>query len=185
MRYTVATVATGGRAGLDLDVEVDDAPGGRHRVRVAGKEYDVGWTADLGSTHWWLERDGRRRLIAVAPEGDALGVTLEVDHLDLRVAPASPLPKKRAAQAGARRSVEVRAPMPGLLVTVEVRPGQAVAAGAMVAVIEAMKMQMELRAPAAGTVREVRTTGGREVSAGEVIAVLVPDGSARAGGGGR
>jgi len=60
-----------------------------------------------------------------------------------------------------------------------------VAAGAVVAVIEAMKMQMELRAPAAGTVRDIRA-GGREVAAGEVIAVVIPDRERRpraAGGG--
>ncbi|KRT76749.1 MAG: carbamoyl-phosphate synthase subunit L [Armatimonadetes bacterium CSP1-3] len=175
MKYAV----TG--AGPDLEVEVLDPPAGpgRLRVRVHGREYDVGWSPALGSTHWWLEWDGRRQMVAIEPEGDGLGVTLAIDHLDLRVAPASPLPRKRREQGGTLQTVEVRAPMPGLLVTVEVRPGQAVGAGATVAVIEAMKMQMELRAPAAGTVREVRATGGREVSAGEVIAVLVPDGGGR------
>jgi biotin carboxyl carrier protein len=162
--------------GVDLEVEVRDTPGGGYRVSIEGKEYDVGWTPALGATHWWLEWDGRRQRVAVEPEGDGLGVTLAIDHLDLRVVPASPLAKRRRDQADAFRLVEVRAPMPGLLVTVEVRPGQAVGAGATVAVIEAMKMQMELRAPAAGTVREVRARGGGEVAAGEVIAVLVPAG---------
>lgn len=166
-------------AGVDLEVEVLDAPAGRFRVRVQGAEYDVGWSSALGGTHWWLERDGRRQMVAVEPEGDALGVTLAIDHLDLRIGAVSPLPRKRREQGGAPHTVEVCAPMPGLLVTVEVRPGQAVGAGATVAVIEAMKMQMELRAPAAGTVREVRAAGGQEVSAGEVIAVLVPDGRGR------
>lgn len=180
MKYAV----TGAGLELEVAVEVLDAPTGRFRVRARGKEYDVGWSPALGSTQWWLERDGRRQMVAVEPEGDALGVTLAIDHLDLRVVPASPLPRKRRELGGTVHAVEVRAPMPGLLVTVEVKPGQAVGAGDAVAVIEAMKMQMELRAPAAGTVREVRTTGGREVSAGEVIAVLVPDGGAGASEGG-
>jgi len=163
-------------AGRDLEVSIDvlDEAAGRYRVRVAGSEYDVGWSPAQGSALWWLEWDGRAQTVVVEAEGETTGVTLGSDHFDLRVAPASPLPGKRAVTAEAA-ALEVRAPMPGLLVAVEVRPGQVVGAGAVVAVIEAMKMQMELRAPAAGTVREVRAAGGREVGAGEVIAVLVPD----------
>ncbi len=168
MKYVVAGT------GPVLEVEVLDAPDGRLTVRLGGKEYHVGWSPALGSTHWWLEWDGRRQMVEVEPEGDALGVTLAIDHLDLRVALVSPLPKKAREEAGGLQAIEVRAPMPGLVVTVEVRPGQAVDAGTTVAVIEAMKMQMELQAPVAGTVREVRATGGREVAAGEVIAVLAP-----------
>lgn len=173
MKYAV----TG--AGIDLQVEVLEAPGGRYRVRVLGKEYDVGWSPALGTTHWWLDcgggpQDAGRQVVIVEAEGNDLGVTLDIDHLDLRVLLAAPLPAKHGQQSGVHQTVEVRAPMPGLLVAVEVRPGQTVAAGATVAVIEAMKMQMELHAPSAGIVREVRVQGGREVSAGDVIAVLVP-----------
>ena len=172
MKYTV----TG--PGLDLQVEVLEAPGGRYRVRVLGKEYDVGWSPALGATHWWLDwgggpQDAGRQVLIVEPEGNDLGVTLDIDHLDLRVLPAR-LVARRRTRTEAQQDVEIRAPMPGLVVSVEVQPGQAVAASATVAVIEAMKMQMELRTPAAGIVREVRVQGGREVSAGDVIAVLVP-----------
>lgn len=175
MKYAV----TG--AGLDLEVEVLDAPGGRYRVRVApkgegGKEYDVGWSAALGAAHWLLDWDGRRQAVVVEREGEMLGVTVGIDHVDLRVEPARPLPARRGRQGADLQAVEVRAPMPGLLVALEVGPGQTVAAGATVAVIEAMKMQMELRAPSGGTVRQVRAAAGQEVAAGEVIAVLVPAG---------
>ncbi len=174
MRYVVSG------AGLDVEVEVVEVPGGGHRVRLEGREYDVRWSTALGRTHWWLDWDGRRQLVAVEPEGDVVGVTLAVDHLDLRVAPASPLRRQRRAPGEALPAVEVRAPMPGLLVAVEVRPGQTVGAGEAVAVIEAMKMQMELRTPSAGRVREVRAGAGGEVSAGDVIVVLEPDRAAGA-----
>ncbi|MDQ7850954.1 MAG: biotin/lipoyl-containing protein [Armatimonadota bacterium] len=174
MKYVVSG------AGLDVEVEVVEVPGGGYRVRLEGKEYDVRWNPALGGTHWWLEWDSRRQVVVVESEGDLVGVTLAVDHLDLRVAPASPLHRPGRAPDRALPAVEVRAPMPGLLVAVEVRAGQAVGAGEAVAVIEAMKMQMELRTPAAGTVREVRASAGGEVSAGDVIVVLQPDRAAGA-----
>ncbi len=170
MTYTVRG------AGSTFVVDVI-AAADRYRVRVtaegeAGKEYDVGWVAALSTTHRTLEWDGRRRQVVVESEGEAVGVTIGVEHVDLRVEPARPLPPRRGSREARPEAVEVRAPMPGLIVAVEVGPGQRVAPGGTVAVIEAMKMQMELRAPSGGIVRQVRAAPGQEVAAGEVIAVL-------------
>jgi biotin carboxyl carrier protein len=66
----------------------------------------------------------------------------------------------------------VTAPMPGKVVKLLVRPGQAVQAGDGVIVVEAMKMENELKAPAAGTVKEVRVEEGRPVSGGDVLVVI-------------
>jgi biotin carboxyl carrier protein len=62
--------------------------------------------------------------------------------------------------------------MPGRVVKVLVRPGDAVAARQPVVVVEAMKMENELRAPRAGTVAEVRVNEGVSVEANAVLVVL-------------
>ena len=64
---------------------------------------------------------------------------------------------------------QLKAPMPGLVVRVDVEAGQAVAAGAGVIVLEAMKMQNELRAAAAGKVASVRVQPGQAVEKGQVL----------------
>ena len=51
--------------------------------------------------------------------------------------------------------------MPGLVVRVQVEPGEQVAAGAGLVVLEAMKMENELRAAGAGVVKAVRVAPGR------------------------
>jgi acetyl-CoA carboxylase carboxyltransferase component len=71
----------------------------------------------------------------------------------------------------------VRAPLAGTVVTVAVTPGQLVAAGQELLVIEAMKMEHEVRAQAAGLVREVAATVGATVAAGEVLVVLAGSGA--------
>jgi biotin carboxyl carrier protein len=71
--------------------------------------------------------------------------------------------------------VEIRAPMPGLIVETRVAAGQPVPAGAPVVIVEAMKMQMEVPAPAAGRVEEVRVRAGQEVAGGQLLAVVRPD----------
>jgi biotin carboxyl carrier protein len=66
------------------------------------------------------------------------------------------------------------APMPGRITHVAVQPGDAVASGDTLLVIEAMKMENELKASAAGRVIEVRVAAGQAVNAGDVLLVLGP-----------
>ena len=66
----------------------------------------------------------------------------------------------------------VTAPMPGKVVRVLVKPGDAVVARQGVVVVEAMKMENELRSPKAGTVADVKVTEGTSVEAGTVLAVI-------------
>ncbi|MBA3522410.1 MAG: acetyl-CoA carboxylase biotin carboxyl carrier protein subunit, partial [Gemmatimonadales bacterium] len=63
----------------------------------------------------------------------------------------------------------LKAPMPGLVVRVQVAVGDPVAAGAGLVVLEAMKMENELRAGVAGVVRTVRVQPGEPVEKGQVL----------------
>jgi biotin carboxyl carrier protein len=79
-----------------------------------------------------------------------------------------------------RRSVEHRpegpqrltAPMPGKVVRVLLKPGDEVAAGQGVVVVEAMKMQNEIKSPKAGRILEVRVAEGENVNNKQVLAVV-------------
>jgi biotin carboxyl carrier protein len=62
--------------------------------------------------------------------------------------------------------VEVRATLPGLIVTVAVAAGDEVEEGAALLTIEAMKMQNDVRAPRAGRVVEVEVAPGQTVATG-------------------
>ena len=68
-----------------------------------------------------------------------------------------------------RAGGQLKAPMPGLVVRVDVVVGQVLAAGAGVVVLEAMKMQNELRAGAAAKVAAVRVQPGQAVEKGQVL----------------
>jgi biotin carboxyl carrier protein len=71
---------------------------------------------------------------------------------------------------------EVRAIMPGRVVSVSVAVGDAVTAGQELLVVEAMKMQNELRAPRAGTVERLAVAAGQTIELGDLLAVLGPSG---------
>ncbi|MBR3793115.1 MAG: biotin/lipoyl-binding protein [Alistipes sp.] len=76
-------------------------------------------------------------------------------------APAAP-----KAAAGANSIV---APLPGSVVSISVKAGDAVKAGQQLAVIEAMKMENEILAPADGTVKAVHVSAGQAVQQGDAL----------------
>ena len=78
----------------------------------------------------------------------------------------APAPKP-AAPAGAGKPVT--SPLPGVLIEVSVKEGQAVKAGQKVAVLEAMKMENEIQAPADGTVTAILVNKGDSVLEGAEI----------------
>ncbi len=82
---------------------------------------------------------------------------------------AAPAPKKAA---GAQGSVQVKAPMPGNILKVNVKTGDKVAKGTVVAVLEAMKMENEIFAPEDGTVASVEVAQGTAVAADQVLITM-------------
>ena len=77
-----------------------------------------------------------------------------------------------AKSAGSGEGTPVAAPMPGTIIRVEVSAGDAVEAGQVVAVIEAMKMETEIKAANAGTVAEVLVGPKEVVTAGQAIMTI-------------
>jgi acetyl-CoA/propionyl-CoA carboxylase biotin carboxyl carrier protein len=81
-------------------------------------------------------------------------------------------PVRRAPALAAQAGNAIVAPMHGLVADILVKPGDAVENGAVVVVIEAMKMMNELRAHRAGTIERVAVERGATVEAGTVLVTL-------------
>ena len=77
-----------------------------------------------------------------------------------------------AAPAALAAGEPVNAPMPGNIVRVEVKQGDAVKAGQILVILEAMKMQNEIVAPKDGTVAQVVVNTGDKVDTGAALVVL-------------
>lgn len=105
--------------------------------------------------------------------GTQYDITLEVLEGEAAAAPApakaAPAAPKAAAPAGGQA---ISAPMPGTILSVNVKPGQAVKKGDVLVMLEAMKMENEIMAPADGTVGAVNVTKGQSVQSGDVLLTL-------------
>ena len=97
------------------------------------------------------------------------GYRFEVEALDERTRAIRDLSAANAAPTG---PAPIIAPMPGLIVRVNVSIGDRVEAGQGIVVMEAMKMENELRATAAGTVWSINVTSGTAVEKGALLVEL-------------
>ncbi len=87
-------------------------------------------------------------------------------------AAAQAAPAPAPAASGAQGSVSVKAPMPGNIMKINVKPGQAVKRGDVLLVLEAMKMENEICAPDDGTVASVEVAQGATVETDAVLVTL-------------
>jgi pyruvate carboxylase subunit B len=154
-------------AGREVEVEVDG-----ELVTIGGRVVPVSLGRVPGTPLRQLLVDGRPETLAMQPAGRGRwavglrGEQWEIEVVDERTRHIQSLTGGADRQRGAGA---LRAPMPGLVVRVLVEPGQAVARGEGVVVLEAMKMENELKAAADGTVKAVRIGTGEPVEKGQVL----------------
>ncbi len=140
-------------------VAVDDGP----ESRVTGKQ--------LGSAEWLLRHAGRSSAVGVHCDGDRLSAQVGGHGLSGTVVD----PREHALDAGsAAAQGEVRTPMPGVVVRVQVEVGQGVTAGTVLLVVEAMKMENEFKSPIDGTVSAVHVSAGQALDANTALVTVVP-----------
>ena len=86
---------------------------------------------------------------------------------------AAPAPAAPAApQAVSASGTQIVAPMPGSIVNINVSAGQAVKAGDVLIVLEAMKMETDITAPCDGVVKQIVTSKGATVNTDDVLLVI-------------
>lgn len=133
-----------------------------YKFKINGKQYEVSINAIEGQT------------ADVTVNGAAYQVELEDAPAPApapAAAPAAAAPAPTAPKpAGA--GAKVTSPLPGVIIEVSVKEGQAVKAGQKVAVIEAMKMENEIEAPADGTVTAIHVAKGDSVLEGADIVTI-------------
>jgi biotin carboxyl carrier protein len=155
---------------MSFDIAVKKA-NGRTAVTLDGKPVSVDLAKADGGKTVSLVIDGRSHEAIV--EKNAQGWIVTIDGRRTRV----DLSRRTAAgfRASSRKAsgeIMVAAPMPGLVVAVNVAAGDAVDAGNGLVILEAMKMQNELRSPRAAQVKKVLVSQGDKVEQSQPLVIL-------------
>jgi propionyl-CoA carboxylase alpha chain len=143
-------------------------------VAIDGKKHRLDTATRPGSRVIEGQFDGAPFAVKIktAPEG----YTLRHRGISVLALVATPrgaeLHKGIPAKIPADTSKLILSPMPGLVVSIDVKAGQDVKAGEGVAVVEAMKMQNIIRAERDGVVAKVNVAAGASVAADEVMLEL-------------
>ena len=117
---------------------------------------------------------GRSYEANTVQDGDRCDVYLNGDLYPLEVFDELWARARTGKGDGGSRGETIQAPIPGAVVKLLVAPGETVAAGQPVAVLEAMKMQNELTATWGGVVTAVKAAVGDTVAAGAPLIELKP-----------
>lgn len=119
--------------------------------------------AARGPETYTVKLNGKAFVVEVSEGGD-IGQVQEQS--------AAPAASPAPATAAASRGEAIEAPLAGNIFKVNVRPGDQVADGEVVIILEAMKMETEIRASSAGTVSKVNVSEGDSVAVGDVLIEL-------------
>lgn len=143
------------------------------RIRVDGEEFHVTCEAYPDGEHCLL-MNGRPQVAIVRATGDGVYRVIHGAG-EVTVVLADPIESRLARRAGPIRQegeIEIRSPMHGTVIAVQVAEGDLVEEEAPLIVLEAMKMQNALTSPARGKIAKLLVRPGQAVEGDALLVVL-------------
>jgi glutaconyl-CoA decarboxylase len=132
----------------------------KYKVTLNGKVYEV--EVEKGEAMLIDEYEAKAPVPAAAPAPVAAAPA------PAAAPAAAPAPAAQATAAGE----QIKSPLPGNVLQIKVSVGQAVKAGDVLAVIEAMKMENDVLATKDGSVKQILVNKGATVATGDVLMVI-------------
>jgi biotin carboxyl carrier protein len=153
--------------GLEFPIEILD----EHHVRFGGAVLEVDLAAVSGEPLYSLIVNGESFEGYVYPDEDGWQVLLLGQFYQVRVEDEREKRLRKPIGGEVRSGAEfvLKAPMPGMVISVPVTEGQVVDKGQTLVILESMKMQNELRAPYAGKVARLRIKAGESVEQKQIL----------------
>lgn len=147
-----------------------------YKFRINGKDYEVAigqaegktLSVNVNGADYQVELENAPATVPVQPlaAGAKPAEASAINSVSAGSAPAA----TKAPVAGAGE--KVNSPLPGVIVEVSVKEGQAVKAGQKVAVLEAMKMENEIPAPKDGTITAIHVNKGDSILEGAPVVTI-------------
>ncbi len=140
-----------------------------YKYKIDGKEYAVKIDKIEGDQAQ-LEVNGTPYSVEIIQEKKETPKVAKSAPAAAPAATAAPAPA--AAPASTGKGKAVKAPLPGVIISVDVQVGQQVKRGQQVAVLEAMKMENGINAECDGTISEIKVKAGDSILEGTDIVII-------------
>ena len=142
-----------------------------YKVKSQGKQYTVtvvdkaigGGTVTIDDREFDVEFIGAEESSAPPTSVEAVSVAASTPQAAATPRPAAAVPVSEGA---------VVAPIPGKVVAIHVKVGDAVSADQVVIKLEAMKMENDIATPISGTVKEIAVSEGTEAAGGQLLMLI-------------
>jgi acetyl/propionyl-CoA carboxylase alpha subunit len=148
-----------------------EGKGDRFRFSIGEMEYDVAFEPLSNGAFTFFV--GNRSYVAYVSD-DGGSTHLAIGGRCFRIEKEKDDDRREGSRGAAHADGKVESPMPGNIIKVNVKEGDAVEADQAVVVIESMKMQNEIPAPVSGRVARVSCAVGDQVSFGDVLVEITP-----------
>jgi biotin carboxyl carrier protein len=157
--------------GRDYEIEIID----ENQISVDGELYEIDFQSVADQPVYSLLIDGHSYEAHVYPGDEDWQILFTGSFFLAKVEDERERRLKAAAGGRAAESGEylLKAPMPGLVVSIPVKEGQSVSKGTVLVVLESMKMQNELRSPREGVVGRMRVKVGESVEQKQTLLNVV------------
>jgi biotin carboxyl carrier protein len=156
--------------GMEFPVEILD----EHHIRFGEEIIDVDLAAVSGQPLYSLLVNGESYEGYIYPDEDSWQVLLLGQFYSVQVTDERER-RLRTSDLGTTTTGEfsLKAPMPGLIVSIQVEDGQQVEKGHVLVILESMKMQNELRSPRSGRISRLRVKSGDSVEQKQILLSVV------------
>ena len=155
----------------EFTVEIID----EHHVAVDGVAFDVDFQSVRGQPIFSMLLDGKSYEAYIYPDEDRWDVLLQGTLYPVTV--EDERERRLRSSFGSRPAHTgeffLKAPMPGLVLTIPVNDGQSVAKGDVLVILESMKMQNELKSPRDGKVSRIRVRDGDNVERKQTLLSVI------------
>jgi biotin carboxyl carrier protein len=143
------------------------------QIRINGDVADIDM-ASIGNGHFhllWKNKSYRAELLKTDKENKT--VTVKINSRVYSVALKDKydllLDKLGMSKTAGNRVNSIKAPMPGLIIDLKIKPGDTVKPGDPLLILEAMKMENILKSPGEGLIKNVKVKKGENVEKGQVL----------------
>ena len=155
--------------GKELDVYLDSLDG---KGKIEGRSFDIPYEKD-GELLYHLEYEGKKYNVQVLPGDETKQPSIRVNGVESKAELSDKyddLIKSLGMEAMTKVTIkELKSPMPGLVISLEAKPGDSVKKGEPLMILEAMKMENVIKAKADVEIAEIHVKEGQAVEKNELL----------------